>query len=382
VTIFGWDASDFDWDRGPMDLAAARAQGVDFFTHKATEGVSTKHRRYGEALARARAAGVPFLGAYHVVRSGPSIAAQVEYLLAYANSATPWWRDHPGWFWQCDLEHWSYDQVPASRGVDFCVALAQRTGRAVLLYAPRWAYGDGIGGQAPLWASNYVTGTGNFRSLYPGDSSSKWGPYSGRAPQVLQYTSHATIGRQNTCDANAFRGSLADFARLIGATDRTNLEGATMADVYGLGGDPGDQRNTNSRVVDLWVGELEMPSPGYHGYGTPTPRTGRLMRIEAGVAQAVAAAAADAQRDNAALAAITSLAALIQQGGGNVDVAAVIAAVRAVGDDTHTAMVAVQQQLANALDQLAAANAELAAVRAAAEVGLSPAERDALHEAQ
>jgi hypothetical protein len=64
MTIFGWDASDFDWDRGPMDLGAARAAGIDFFTHKATEGTEIRHRHYGETLERARAAGVPFLGAY------------------------------------------------------------------------------------------------------------------------------------------------------------------------------------------------------------------------------------------------------------------------------------------------------------------------------
>jgi glycosyl hydrolase family 25 len=237
MTIFGWDASDFDWSRGPMDLGAARAAGIDFFTHKATEGTSTRHVHYGEALRRARVAGIPFLGAYHVVRSGPSITAQVDYLLAYAGEATPWWRDHPGWFWQCDLEHWTYDTVAPSAGVAFCETLAQHTGRAVLLYAPRWAYGDSIGGRAPLWASAYVTGSGSFRELYPGDSSSRWDPYSGRTPVILQYTSSATIGRQPMCDANAFRGTTSDFARLIGddmLTDRqaeqlNNLEAFAQA---------------------------------------------------------------------------------------------------------------------------------------------------------
>ena len=32
MTVFGWDASDYDWGRGPMNLAAARTDGIDFFT--------------------------------------------------------------------------------------------------------------------------------------------------------------------------------------------------------------------------------------------------------------------------------------------------------------------------------------------------------------
>lgn len=228
MTIFGWDASDFDWSRGPMDLMAARVAGVDFFTHKATEGTGVRHVHYGEALNRAHQAGIPFLGAYHVVRTA-SVASQVAYLLAYVDQATPWWRQHPGWFFQCDLEHWSYDAVGPSRGVAFCEELEQQTGRRVLLYAPRWAYGDTIGGTAPLWASSYVTGSGGFRDLYPGDASSRWAPYSGRTPVVLQYTSSATIGRQSTCDANAFRGTVQDFAKLIrSGDDMTSEQWATL----------------------------------------------------------------------------------------------------------------------------------------------------------
>jgi hypothetical protein len=176
------------------------------------------------------------------------------------------------------LEHWSYDQVAPARGVEWCRLLRERTGRAVLLYAPKWAYGNTIGGSDPLWQSDYGTNPAKrYRDAYPGDNSSRWGAYSGRTPAILQYGSRTTIGTQPVCDANAFRGDEADFARLIG-------RGATnVPDIYGLGGDPGDQRNTNSRMVDVWVGEMEPPhtTPGaFHGYGTPTNRTKRLIRIE------------------------------------------------------------------------------------------------------
>jgi hypothetical protein len=81
-----------------------------------------------------------------------------------------------------------------------------------------------------------------------------------------------------------------------------------------------------------------------------------------------AMAAREEQRDGAALAAITALATLVQQGGGNVDAASVIAAVHAVGDDAHALVVALQQQLADA-------NAEIRTLRAELEATMSPAER-------
>ena len=40
-----------------MDLVAAKADGISFFTHKATEGGDWKDRHYKKALERARRAG-------------------------------------------------------------------------------------------------------------------------------------------------------------------------------------------------------------------------------------------------------------------------------------------------------------------------------------
>lgn len=216
MTLYGWDASDFDHDRGPMDLAAAASAGISFFTHKYTESTSTKHHPQA-AMNAARAAGIPFLGAYVVPRTpGPSVAAQAAFLIAYADQVTPWWRTFPGWFWQVDTEHWSYDKVGPATGAAMCAELRKRTGKATIHYAPKWAYGDGVPGPDPLWASNYVSGSGDFAALAAKVTGAKWAAYSGRVPVILQYSSSATIGRQPTCDANLFRGSLADFAKLIG----------------------------------------------------------------------------------------------------------------------------------------------------------------------
>jgi hypothetical protein len=221
VTLYGWDLSDFDWPRGVVDMIAARNDGISFVTHKATEGTTVRHARYGQALNAAKAAQIEFTGAYMVVRTpgnnghGP-VAAQVDYLLAYVDAATPWWRGDPGFFFQVDLEPWDYDHVLPAFGVQACDVLRARTGKGVLLYAPRWAYADTIPGAHPLWASDYGSNPAvHYRSAYPGDAAPGWGAYSGRQPAILQFGSRTTIATHPTCDANAFRGGAADFRALI-----------------------------------------------------------------------------------------------------------------------------------------------------------------------
>lgn len=219
-TLFGWDASDFDWGRGPMDIAAAARDGITFFTHKATEGTSTRHRNYGEALRRARDAGIPVLGAYHVVRTAPTIKAQVDYMLSYLDSQTPWWRDHPHFFIQVDLELWGYDNVPAHVGEQFADAIELACGKVAVIYASRGQYGNQLTGTShELWNANYGTNpTTHYRTAYEmrgGDTGPGWVTYSGRMPVFWQYGSRTTIGTQNICDANAFRGTLDQLKALV-----------------------------------------------------------------------------------------------------------------------------------------------------------------------
>jgi GH25 family lysozyme M1 (1,4-beta-N-acetylmuramidase) len=230
MTLFGWDASDFDWARGPMDLVAAKADGITWFTHKATEATNVKHIHLAGALDRARDAGIEFLGAYHVVRSSPSVPAQVNYFLGYLDAVVPWWRAFPGFMLQVDLELWSYDQVSAATGAAFAAALQAAQPKRVLTYASRGMYGDSLTGlDTPLWNANYGKGdpAGHYVDVYPGDQGAGWAAYSGQTPVMWQYGSRCTIGSQPGCDANAFRGTLADLRELItgDANPSTSLPG-------------------------------------------------------------------------------------------------------------------------------------------------------------
>jgi GH25 family lysozyme M1 (1,4-beta-N-acetylmuramidase) len=240
MTVFGWDASDYDWSRGPMDIAAAAHDGIQFFTHKATEGTGITHVNYKRALSDARSAGIPFLGAYMVVRTPGSGGAgnvqdQVDFFLARLDSQTPWWHAHPGFFLQVDLEHWSnssgivYDAVAPQHGVLACDLLRAETAKWVVLYAPKWAYGDSIGGTAPLWSSAYGKNPAmHYLDAYPGDAGAGWVKYSGRVPVFWQFGSRLTIGGQLSCDANAFRGTLDELRALIGGVTQMSTDWGSL----------------------------------------------------------------------------------------------------------------------------------------------------------
>lgn len=227
-TIFGWDASDYDYGRGSMDLGAARADGIDFATFKITEGTHRTHVNGGRFLTGMRDHGTPFLGGYMVPRTpgnggNGSVAQQVDFFLSAIDRLVPWLPTYPGRAVQVDTEHWGdpvYDAVPAWVGREAASRLRDR-GWPVLHYCPKWSYGKDDAGPYPLWASNYGTNPiAHYRELYPGNNSPRWGPYGNplRTPSILQYGSKTIIGTQHTCDANAFRGSLTDFARLLGAS--------------------------------------------------------------------------------------------------------------------------------------------------------------------
>lgn len=223
MPVYGWDCSNFDWSRGPMDFAAAAAAGIQFVTHKAAEGASTVHDKFGEAMRRANAAGIPILGAYHVVRTGPTTASQVSHLLATCDRLWPAWRTHPYFLFQVDLEKWPYDAVPAVKGIDFGKALAAKVPNRIVMYASKGQYGNELAGcPFELWNASYGSNLKvPFAAGYPGDSSSRWAAYSGKVPVFLQYGSNTIIGRQSTCDANAYRGSLTQLKTFIGGAAAT-----------------------------------------------------------------------------------------------------------------------------------------------------------------
>lgn len=228
MSVFGRDESNYDGD--------SRHDGMTFMTHKATEGTTVVHDRYGPRLNEWRAAGVPVLGAYHVVRTPGSgghgsLAAQLAFWLGYLDAQTPWWRSHPAFILQVDAETWTYDAVSAGNVKAFATLLV---GAGVpgwkVTYASRGQYGDRLAGIAtPLWNADY---RGSVGGSYPGDGwttqqgqAAGWAPYSGQRPALLQFAS-------TPHDLDAFPGTQAALVALI--------QGDTMQEIQRLA-DNGDR---------------------------------------------------------------------------------------------------------------------------------------------
>lgn len=213
MTLFGWDLSHYDSPTGH----AAVGEGFSFFTHKAGGDANDAEMAAWWADMkpyRNRA----LLGAYWVLYPGAA-TSRADAFLSRIDATCPGWKDGP-FILQVDCEKWNGDSstVPTKSDIrTFCDRLKARMPKLTpIVYAPQWVYGNTLTGLGyPLWASSYVNGSGTASGLYPGDGSSKWGAYSGQTPAVLQFTSSATIAGQTTCDANAFRGTLAELTALI-----------------------------------------------------------------------------------------------------------------------------------------------------------------------
>jgi hypothetical protein len=214
MTIFGWDASHYDAVPNGVRVVS---EGFAFMTHKAGGDANDAE------LAAWWAEMKPFrgqllLGAYWVLYPGNG-SARADAFLARLDSQCPGWRDGP-FILQADCEKWNGDQstVPGKADIKaFCDRLKTKAPKLQpIVYAPKWVYGDSLTGLGyPIWASSYVTGTGFAADLYPGDSSSRWGAYSGQTPAILQFASSATIAGQTSSDANAYRGTLAQLTALL-----------------------------------------------------------------------------------------------------------------------------------------------------------------------
>lgn len=214
MTIFGWDASHYD---AVPQGSRVVAEGFKFMTHKAGgDANDAELGAWWNALKGFRSS--LLLGAYWVQYPG-SPSDRADRFIARLDDQCPGWRDGP-FILQVDCEIWGGNTATKPGRADikaFCDRLRVRAPKLVpIVYAPKWAYGDSLSGLGyPLWASSYVNGVGTASDLYPGDASGRWGIYSGQVPAILQFTSSATIAGQTTCDANAYRGTLAQLTALL-----------------------------------------------------------------------------------------------------------------------------------------------------------------------
>lgn len=242
MTIFGWDASHYD---DPPDAARMIREGFSFFTHKAGgDGNDPELAATWKNVKPYRATHIAFnangdsyyaasdgspgvlVGAYWVVRPDlhGNASDDADAFLARLDSQCPGWRD--AWFiLQADCESWgdsSGRKKPNKAHIKvFCDRLRAKAPKLMpLVYASKGDYGDSLAGLGyPLWNARYSLSyqTGTASGLYARAlaAGSGWVEYSGQMPPIWQFTSSATIAGQTTCDANAYRGTLAQLASLV-----------------------------------------------------------------------------------------------------------------------------------------------------------------------
>lgn len=102
------------------------------------------------------------------------------------------------------------------------------------LYLPEWYWErpdvgkPDLSGLPPLWASHYVTGTGDPRQLFKKVPITWWNGYGNNNPMLLQYTSKGVLPGQTMGDYSIFNGDRAQFQRFL---NRDNFDYTTDEDV-------------------------------------------------------------------------------------------------------------------------------------------------------
>lgn len=350
------DCSNHDWTRGPMDFAAMRSDGIGGGWHKLSDGLNWFIDAYAARfLAGARAAGWPIIGAYHVLWGNRDIRAQADWFLSLLDVKAPWWRDMARadtFVLMSDDEPFGYNVKPTIDQVNgFGDAIRSLAGSNSLGYTPSWAYDADVARMRyPVIGSNYGTNPiSPYRPAYPGDASSRWGVHDA----LLQYGSRLRVGSQPTCDVNAYRGP--DLRALISGHPQGADMQWTDPNMPTRLGNPAVYATPDPIIADL-AAVLNGHASYYDKAGTVKPPLGaQLDRIEA------AAAGALKQVD-----ALTAVVQTLTAGGTSIDTAAVLAAVKDVGDADSAALAAANDHISALTAAFAAAQAEIHQMHTAA----------------
>lgn len=354
MTIFGWDTSHYDGRLTRDHMIRAKGEGINFLHSKVGEGLTDTEGNYDDtALAGGRDAGIEFLGAYFVPRTLDSVA-QVNFWLTELHAGEPWLFDWPGRYVVIDLERWTYDNVSASKGIDCAKRLRDQLGWQAFLYASHGQYGDGLTAwDGPLINADYTSrSVGGFVSMYPGDNWQPlhstwyggWAAYSGKVPTMLQYTSSAVIAGLSTCDANAYRGTLADLRALITGGGTVGIAFDETEQNWGNGKENlfGAYRGVGHGILG---GEDPVSLPWLGAFSN------RSNKLHQKLDKLIAAAAADEVRDKALQAAFDAIA----QAGTSIDTAAVIDAVHTASDVESELVQELQAEIAELRHKLSLA---------------------------
>ena len=244
-TVYGPDLSNHNdnIDFGALDALS----DVHIVTHKITEGIGWTDPDVASRAQSLRRFGAP--GFYHVLwptNSQDNPQNQAKWFVDEVVRVARWMLTHPCPVLQGDFEIFSNFTPYRAPTISECNswmswvahywALAGGNPPAILAYAPHWVYGSAVTGLKALWwASSYVSGSGNYHSLYPGNGSVRWEQVPGHPATILQYTNAANYpGAASGVDGNGVRGAstAVDLQALLlgGDMPLTNAEIQAVAD--------------------------------------------------------------------------------------------------------------------------------------------------------
>lgn len=144
--IDGIDIAHYQWDQGPVDLAAVHAIPTFWFATKATQSTAYVDPTFAKARAAAHAAGFTHIGLYHWLSSTTDPVAQADHFLATIGPL------QPGEFVMGDFEEAG---ITAAGCLAFNERVESRTRRPVVGYSGLYVSGGTIWRSAPLRASVY-----------------------------------------------------------------------------------------------------------------------------------------------------------------------------------------------------------------------------------
>ncbi|HEU0190261.1 MAG TPA: GH25 family lysozyme [Mycobacterium sp.] len=209
--LFGVDLSNNNWGgRAPAAIVPTLneivREGFSFVEHKVSEGNYFVDRYWPTVLSWARSTGNTVVG-YHYVTTNNAAQQAQTYLSNVGDPSVPCMLDFEASGGSI-ANFWAVWDAFVAAGVNMRLS-----------YIPRWYWAQigspDLSGVVGLVASDYVRGTGYASVLYPGSSWPGWNGYGGATPVILQFTSSALVAGL-VCDADAFRGTVADLDRLLG----------------------------------------------------------------------------------------------------------------------------------------------------------------------
>ena len=95
MTKWGCDQSNHQWGNGPPPFADIRADGIDFYVHKVSEGLHYYRDPYSGRAQMAADAGFAVVGGYHVLHGNADPVAQADWYVACLDVDNSDWRTMP-----------------------------------------------------------------------------------------------------------------------------------------------------------------------------------------------------------------------------------------------------------------------------------------------